>query len=328
MIITRTPFRVSFFGGGTDYPAWYRENGGAVLTSSIDKYCYLSARWLPPFFEYRHRVAWSKVELVGSAAEVEHPAVRAAMQYLKIEDGLEIHHAGDLPARTGLGSSSAFTVGLLHALYALKGVMVSKAQLAAQAVHVEQEVMGETVGVQDQIECAHGGLNHVEIGTDGRWHVTPIILSAHRRTELEQSLLLYYTGISRHASEVAKAQVDAMPANNGAMRDMAALVPEALETLTGSAPIAEFGRLLDEGFRLKRSLSAKVSTPGIDALYAKARAAGAVGGKLLGAGGGGFLLLLARPEDQGSLRRALRDVLEVPLRFEAGGSRIIYAQDP
>jgi D-glycero-alpha-D-manno-heptose-7-phosphate kinase len=326
VIITRTPFRVSFFGGGTDYPAWYREHGGAVLTSSIDKYCYITARFLPPFFEHRHRIVWSKVELAEMVDRIEHPAVRAALQYLHIGEGLEIHHQADLPARTGLGSSSAFTVGLLHALHALAGRMATPRALADEAVWLEREVMAETVGIQDQVECALGGLNHVQIQTDGTWEAFPVVLAAARRRELEQHLLLYYTGVSRHASKIAEDQVRSMHETAPILKDMAGLLPEALEVLHGSGGLQEFGRLLDEGFTLKRRLSPLVSTPEIDALYEHARKWGAAGGKLLGAGGGGFLLLFASPEQQGGLRAAMHRALEVPFRFESGGSRVIYAQ--
>lgn len=326
MIIARTPFRVSFFGGGTDYPAWYMEHGGSVLSCAIDKYCYVSARWLPPFFEHRHRIVWSKVELVEFSDKIEHPAVRAALQYLNLQKGLEIHHQADLPARTGLGSSSAFTVALLHALHALNGLAAGARALAMQAIHIERELMRETVGIQDQIACAYGGLNRLEIAPGGEWQSMPVVIGRNRRRDLENHLLLYYTGISRHASAIAEAQVAEMPKREGAMRDLAALVPEALSVLEEGGALQDFGRLLDESWRIKRSLSPLISNPDIDALYTRARAHGAIGGKLLGAGGGGFLLLLARPEDQGQLRRALSQVLEVPFGLDAGGSRIIYAE--
>lgn len=326
MIITRTPYRVSFLGGGSDYPAWYREHGGEVLSCSIDRYCYLSARWLPPFFAHKHRISWSKIELVSNVIEIEHPSVRAVLEYLGIERGLEIHHSGDLPARAGLGSSSAFTVGLLNALHALKERALAPRELAAQAIHVEQMLMRETVGVQDQIECAYGGLNHIEIDREGAWRVNPVVLPRARRAELQAHLLLCFTGTVRHASRVAAEQLAAFPGKTVVLADLAALVGEGLMVLTGRGPLAEFGRLLDEGWRLKRSIAKAVSSPEVDALYAAARNAGALGGKLLGAGGGGFVLLFARPEDQGALRRALAGVLEVPLHFEAGGSRIVYAE--
>lgn len=325
MIISRTPYRVSFFGGGTDYAEWYRENGGAVLTSSIDKYCYLSVRWLPQFFAYQHRIAWSKIELCGKVEEIEHPAVRAVLQHLGVERGIEIHHAGDLPARAGLGSSSAFVVGLLNAVHALHGRMSLRRALAAEAIHIERNLMAETVGVQDQIECAHGGLNLLEIDTAGGWRVQPVVVSEARRRELEAHCLLYFTGISRTASEVAARQVAAVGSKRGAMLDMAALVRDGLAVLCDGAPLSEFGRLLDEGWRIKKTLADGISSEGLDAIYACARAHGALGGKLLGAGGGGFLLLFARPEDQGRLRGALREVLEIPFRFESEGTRIIHA---
>lgn len=328
MIITRTPYRVSFLGGGSDYAIHYTrdEAGGAVLTSSIDKYCYLSARWLPPFFGHKHRVAWSEIELPNDVPSIRHPSVRAVLQHLKIERGVEIHHAGDLPARAGLGSSSAFTVGLLNAMHALEGRMACPRALADEAIFCEQMILQEAGGLQDQIECAHGGLNLVEFDASG-WRVKPVILPAGRRRELEASLMLYFTGTVRSAPELAAAQMGRTWGHGATLRDMVALTRDGLAVLTGGGPLAEFGRLLDEGWHLKRSLSPAVSTPEIDGLYAAARNAGAVGGKLLGAGGGGFMLLFAPPEAQGRLRRALDGVLEVPFRFESGGSRVVYVAD-
>jgi D-glycero-alpha-D-manno-heptose-7-phosphate kinase len=265
MIITRTPFRISFFGGGTDYPAWFREHGGAVLSTAIDKYCYISCRFLPPFFDHRHRIVYSKIENVREIREIEHPAVKAVLTWLGWQRGLEVHHDGDLPARSGLGSSSSFTVGLLQALAALQGRYLSKDELAKQAIHVEQEVIGENVGSQDQISAAFGGFNRLEFRPDGSFEVAPLVLPRERRQELHRHLMLCFTGFSRLASEVAKSTIDNMALRKAELRRMAAMVDEAIRILRESrTPIAEFGRLLHESWQHKRTLSDRVSTPEID----------------------------------------------------------------
>ncbi|GAB4149387.1 MAG: GHMP kinase [Planctomycetota bacterium] len=324
MIISRTPFRISFFGGGTDYPGWYREHGGAVLATTIDKYCYLTCRYLPPFFDYRHRVVWSKVENRRGADEIEHPVVRALIGYLGIDRGLEIHHVGDLPARSGMGSSSAFTVGLVHALHALRGRMVSKEELSAEAIHVEQRILRETVGSQDQVCAAHGGLNRIAFERDGGISVRPVILPKARVAALESHLMLMYTGIARTASAVASAYVTDLAAKRRNLRILRDLVDEGLDLLSGSSPISDFGLLLDEAWGHKRALGPGVTIPEVDGLYDRAREAGAIGGKLTGAGGGGFLLLFVPPERQGQVADALPDLVHVPFRFESAGSQIIF----
>ena len=324
MIISRTPFRVSFFGGGTDYPVWYRDHGGAVLATTIDKYCYITCRYLPPFFEHKSRLVYSRVETVKSNDQIEHPAVRGVLRHLRITDGLEIHHDGDLPARTGLGSSSAFTVGFLHALYGLQGRMPTKMQLANDAIRVEQDVLKESVGSQDQTVTAFGGFNRIDFPTDHRVQVSPVILDDERRARFQDHLMLFFTGFSRTASEIASEQIQATPQKTTELRLMQQMVDEAIRILRGSDDLEAFGRLLHEGWQVKRSLTNRISTPQIDALYAAALAAGAIGGKLLGAGGGGFLLLFARPEEQDRVKEALSGVLHVPFRFETGGSRIIF----
>ena len=328
MIISRTPFRISFFGGGTDYPVWYRAHGGAVLATTINKYCYLTCRTLPPFFEYKSRIVWSKVEHVGGVEDIQHPAVREVLKFLQVTEGLSLHHDGDLPARTGLGSSSSFTVGLLHALHGLKGVMPGKHRLAAEALHVEQERLREHVGSQDQVIAAFGGLNRITFPAQGAFEVTPIIVSEERLCLLQDHLMLFFTGLSRNASEIAAEQVKATGQKTTELSRMREMVDEAIEILQSAADLSAFGELLDEGWQLKRSLTGKISTRQIDAMYEAARRAGAVGGKLLGAGGGGFLLLFARPEDQDGIRGALGGLLHVPFRFDSSGSRIIfYEQD-
>lgn len=327
MIITRTPFRISFFGGGTDYPAWYRQHGGAVLATTIDKYCYVSCRYLPPFFEHKHRIVYSKIENVQSIDEIVHPAVRAILSDMGIERGLEIHHDGDLPARSGLGSSSSFTVGLVHTLMALQGRYASKEYLASQAVRLEQEVMRENVGSQDQVSAAYGGFNVVEFTRDDHFIVSPMILPRGRSEELQSHLMLFFTGLSRFASEVAKSKIENFGKKERELKRMGEMVTEAIMILQSSGTsVLEFGRLLAEAWEYKRSLSDKVSTPDIDALYDAGCRAGALGGKLLGAGGGGFLLLFARPEDHPAVRTALRHLVHVPFRFESAGSRVVLYQ--
>ncbi|OGT79689.1 MAG: kinase [Gammaproteobacteria bacterium RIFCSPLOWO2_02_FULL_61_13] len=327
MIISRTPFRVSFFGGGTDYPTWYRENGGQVLSTSIDKYCYISVRHLPPFFEHRYRVVYSKIENVGHYDEIQHPAVRAVLGHLGCEQGLEIHHDGDLPARAGLGSSSSFTVGLLAAIHALRGEYRSAQQLGAEAIHVEQELIRESVGSQDQIAVAYGGFNHIRFLPDGDIKVQPIILPLARVAELQDHLLLFFTGLSREASTIARSKIENLPRRRSQLAAMNGHVDAAIRLLgDGQADLAQFGELLHETWMHKRELSDQVSNGDIDAMYESARRAGARGGKLLGAGGGGFLLLFAPPERHAAVRAALSALTHVPFAFEHEGARIVLYQ--
>jgi D-glycero-alpha-D-manno-heptose-7-phosphate kinase len=324
MIICRTPFRISFFGGGTDYPGWYRAHGGAVLAATIDKYSYLTCRYLPPFFEHSIRIVYRKIETCMTIDEIGHPAVREALRLLRIDRGIELHHDGDLPARSGMGSSSAFTVGLLHALYALRGEMPTKRQLATQSVYLEQEVLKETVGSQDQVMAAYGGLRHVTFRSDGDISANPVILPIERKAELKAHLMLFYTGISRTAGEVARSYVVGIESRARQLRIMQELVEESIEVLASGRDIRAFGDLLDEAWQAKRSLSAAVSNSEVDDLYERARAAGALGGKLTGAGGGGFLLLFVPPEAQAEVREALDGRLHVPFEFESAGSQIIF----
>jgi D-glycero-alpha-D-manno-heptose-7-phosphate kinase len=324
VIISRTPYRISFFGGGTDYPGWYREHGGAVLATSIDKYCYLSARFLPPFFEHKIRVVYSKIEDCHDIEEIQHPAVREILRFLRFERGVEIHHDGDLPARSGIGSSSSFCVGLLHALYALLGRMPSKHQLAAESIHIEQDVLQETVGSQDQVTAAHGGFNHLTFRPSGEISVRPITIGQQRMNELESHLLLFFTGVKRTSSDVAQSYVRNFDGNKRHLRIMKDLVDEALAVLSSDRPLENFGTLLHESWLAKRSLSKEVSTSEIDEIYQSALGAGALGGKVLGAGGGGFLLLFASPDRQEILKQKLDRLIRVPFRFESGGSQIIF----
>jgi len=326
MIISRTPFRVSFFGGGTDYPDWFHEHGGAVLATTIDKYCYISVRELPPFFDHRFRVVYSIVENVQEVADIAHPAVRAVLQRLEVDRGLEIHHDGDLPARSGLGSSSAFTVGLLRAVHALRGRHTSKEALASEAIHVEHCMLREPVGLQDQISAAFGGCNHIQFRPDGTYDVEPMILPRERLAALEDHLLLVFTGISRLAPAVAQTVIDNLKNRTGELKAMQEMVDRAIELLASPADIVEFGRLLDESWRLKRRLSDRVSNSEVDALYETATRAGAIGGKLLGAGGGGFVLLFVRPEERARVVEAVRNLITVPFKFDMSGCRIALYQ--
>ena len=327
MIITRTPFRISFFGGGTDYPGWYREHGGAVLATTIDKYCYISCRSLPPFFEHKHRIVYSHIENVLRIEDIEHPAVRAIFSWAKITEGLEIHHDGDLPARSGLGSSSSFTVGLVHALYGMRGQLASKHTLASDAIHIEQNLIGESVGSQDQISAAYGGFNLIEFHRDDAFDVSPIILSNSRKTELHSHLMLCFTGFSRIANEIAKSKIQNFKNREAELLRIRAMVDQALEILGDkNIPIEEFGKLLDESWQFKKNLSDKVSSPEIDEIYSIARKAGAIGGKILGAGGGGFMLLFAKPEKHAEIRAALSNLVHVAFNFDDAGSRVALYQ--
>lgn len=323
MIISRTPFRISFFGGGTDYPAWYRRHGGAVLSTTIDKYCYLTCRYLPPFFEHRIRVVYSKIEVCQRPEELSHPAVREVLKFLKLDRGIEIHHDGDLPARSGMASSSAFTVGLLHALYALKGQMPTKHQLAMDGIYLEQERLRETVGSQDQVSAAYGGFNHIAFAREGEISVAPITLSPERVRALNGSLQLYFTGVNRTASDVAGSYVDEAAGREETLRALGAQVDDAMDVLRGG-DLDDFGRLLHEAWQLKRALGARVSNPHVESIYDAARDAGALGGKLLGAGGGGFLVLYVPAPAQARVRERLAPLLHVPFRFESSGSQIIF----
>ena len=324
MVISRTPFRISFFGGGTDYPAWYRNNGGSVLATTINKYCYLNVRFLPPFFGHKYRIVYSKIESRNEFEDIVHPPVREIIRFLKIKKGLEIHHDGDLPARSGLGSSSAFTVGLLNALYALEGRMVDKQQLAKESIYIEQEALKETVGSQDQVIAAHGGFNYITFHKNGDIKLTPITLPSHRIEELENHLMLFYTGIPRFSSKVAKSYVKKINDKKKQLGIMQDSVEEALSILKSNKDIKSFGELLNEFWQLKKSLSPQVSNSFVDDIYKDAQSHGAIGGKLIGAGGGGFLLLFVPPRHQKKVRKSLEKLIYVPFKFEHDGSQIIF----
>lgn len=324
MIISRTPFRISFFGGGTDYPAWFNKYEGAVLSTTIDKYCYINIRYLPPFFEHKHRIVHSLVENVKSSKEIKHPVVRAMLEYFKIDKGVEIHHDGDLPARSGLGSSSSFTVGMLNSFYALKGKMISKSQLAKEAIYIEREVLKESVGSQDQIAVAYGGFNKIVFHNDHNFRVEAVTLQKERIKELQRHLMLIFTGFSRFASEIAIEQIKNTPNKEKELNAIRDMVDAAIEILNGDTDIVEFGRLLHESWQIKKRLSSKVSNAHVDSLYKSALGNGAIGGKLLGAGGGGFMLLFVKPEERERVVSALKGILEVKFKFEHAGSQIVY----
>lgn len=324
MIITRTPLRISFFGGGTDYPVWYREFGGAVLSTAINKSCYITCRRLPPFFEYHSRVSYSKVENVNHNSAIEHPSVRGCLQYMGIDEGIEIHHVADLPARTGLGTSSAFTVGLLLGLYGLKDQMRSKHALATDAIHVEQEILKEAVGSQDQISAAYGGFNRINFNVDGSFEVRQLITSADRLALLQQHCALFFTGFSRTASEIAKEQIRVTHQRKHELEAMFQMVNEAEAILTNPArSLEEFGHLLHESWQLKRTLTGNITNNSLDEIYETGRSAGALGGKLLGAGGGGFMLFFVPPERRQALRTRLKNLLCVPFGFSNRGSHVV-----
>lgn len=324
MIISRTPFRVSFFGGGTDYPTWYTKHGGSVLSTAIDKYCYITLRYLPPFFEHKIRLVYSKMEQCQHFSELQHPAVRETLRFMNFTDNLEIHHDGDLPARSGMGSSSSFTVGLLNALYALRGKMTSSHRLAMEAIHIEQDMIEETVGSQDQAAAAHGGLNFIEFRQDGDILVNPVIVSPARSQELSDHLMLFYTGIMRTASDVADSFVHDLEAKHDLLHRMNGMVRQGVDILTDDGDICRFGDLLNETWQAKKQLGNKVANPIVDDLYSRARRTGALGGKLTGAGGGGFLLLFAPPEKHLSIRQELKELLHIPFDFDRSGSQIIF----
>jgi len=325
VIISRTPLRISFFGGGTDYPAFYNEYGGAVLNTTINKYSYVICRRLPPFFDYKYRIRYTEREERKTIAEIKHPSVRECLNFMNFDYGIEIQHNADLPAMSGIGSSSAFTVGLLNALYALKGELITKRQLALQAIHIEQDIIKENVGSQDQTAAAFGGLNKIEFGGTRKIWVSPITLSQSKIDYFESHLMLFFTGFPRNASEIAAEQIKGVAEKTNEYNKMIAMVEEAVQILNGREDgYADFGRLLHEGWMIKRSLTPRISTTAIDEIYEAAREAGALGGKLLGAGGGGFILLFTLPAMRQKIKEKLNNLLYVPFTFHNLGSHIVY----
>lgn len=325
MVITRTPFRISFFGGGTDYPLWFEENGGAVLSTAINKYCYVISRYLPPFFECKYRLRYTKYEEVNEIRHIEHPSIRECLLFSKFSRSLETQHNTDIPGMSGLGSSSAFTVGFLHSLYALRGENISKEQLAKNAIKVEQNRIKENVGSQDQTIAAFGGLKKIEFFPKGRIKVSNINVSSKRKKKLEDNLLLFFIGFPRKASEIAAEQIKNTPQKTLELRKMREMVDYAEALLVSeNKSLNDFGELLNDGWKIKRSLSSKISSPIIDDIYDTALSSGALGGKILGAGGGGFMLFYVPKEHQAKVRAKLAGLLEVPFLFEELGSTIIY----
>ncbi len=323
MIITKTPFRMSFFGGGTDIKSFFDEYGGAVLSTTFDKYCYVNVRHLPRFFDYSTELSYSKIERVTNINDIQHPAIRNAMKMLDMHE-IRLTYEADLPARSGLGTSSSFAVGMLNAFYALKGKYADKRKLADEAIYLERVLCQEIGGWQDQIAASFGGFNRINFNADG-YEVFPVIISPERKKQLNKNLLMFFTGFTRFSSDVQKANVLSKKDRTSQLKEMLVLVNEAEKILTNKyADLDDFGRMLDHTWQLKRQTGAAISTDSIDNLYAKGLAAGALGGKLLGAGGGGFLVFYVQPEYQESVRMAMRDLMFIPFEFEDGGTRVIH----
>ncbi len=325
MIITRTPYRISFFGGGTDYPAWYQEHGGQVLSATINRYSYVTCRDLPPFFEHKHRVVYSKLENVNSNAQLEHPVVRAIFDKFDIQSGLSIHHDGDLPAWSGIGSSSSFTVGLLQAVYAHQGIHKSPHELSQEAIHIEQDILQECVGCQDQIAASYGGLNHTTIALGGAFEVKPVVVRPDKLQLLQDSLILMYTGQKRFASNFANAKVSNMPKRQMELREIQGMVSEAVAILQSQqGSIEAFAKLLHEAWQLKKRLADCVSNTEVDHIYEQAIKQGTLGGKLCGAGGGGFMFFIVPPEKQSSFLEHFRSMVAFPVQFSQQGASVIW----
>ena len=322
MIITQTPFRMSFFGGGTDFPEFYKQYGGAVISTTFDKYCYVNVRHLPRFFDYSTELSYSKTERVTSIDDIRHPAIREAMKYLDMHE-LRLTYEADLPARSGLGTSSSFAVGMLNAFYALKGKYADKKRLADDAIYLERVLCNEAGGVQDQIAASFGGLNRINFSAEG-YSVNPIIISPDRKEQLNKNLMLFFTGFSRFSSDIQISTMNAIEDKKQQLLEMLNLVDEAERILTTKDNLNEFGRLLDYTWKLKRGITSQISTNSIDGLYHKAMQAGAIGGKLLGAGGGGFLLFYVEEDKRECLRQAMEHLLYVPFEFENAGTRVIH----
>jgi len=322
MIITRTPFRMSFFGGGTDMASFYEKHGGAVLSTTFDKYCYVNIRHLPRFFDYKTHLTYSQTEYINAVDEIQHPLIREAMRFLDIRE-IRLMYDADLPARTGLGTSSSFAVGMLNAFYALKGKRVDSKRLADEAIYLERVLCKEAGGIQDQIAAAYGGLNRIDMDRNG-YRVSPVVLSNQRKSELNDSLMLFFTGFTRFSSDIQQKTEAGMDEKIAQLLEMKRLVDEAESILISKADLREFGRLMNYSWKLKRGLSEGISTGAIDDVYATAMKAGACGGKLLGAGGGGFLLFFVEKEQQAAVRQALQDLLYVPFQFETGGPQVVH----
>ncbi len=324
MIISRTPFRISLFGGGTDYPPWYKEHGGAVIGTAINKYCYLTVRNLPPFFEHKHRIVYSKVEVPSDIESIQHPSVKAVLSEMKVEKGIEIQHQADLPARSGLGSSSSFTVGLLNALRAKEGKISSPQFLAEEAIRIEQNVIKENVGSQDQCWAAHGGTNFIEFLPSGKINVTPLIMQEKTVKSLNSHLMLFFTGLSRIASHIAEKKIDNISIKQKQLSTMLNMTYSANDILqSANCDMRDLGGMLKESWALKKELASEITNSTINDLYAQAIDAGAYGGKLLGAGGGGFIMFLAPPEKHQEIKQRLNKLIHVDVKTGACGSKIV-----
>lgn len=326
MILSRTPYRISFFGGGTDYPEYYNQFGGKTLGVTINKYSYLNLRNLPPYFNHKHRIVYSNQENVNTLDEIKHPSVRETLKYMNIKNGISVNHDGDIPARSGMGSSSAFTVGLINSINALNGKISSKDELAHTAIHIEQNLIKENVGSQDQVFAAYGGLNKIDFLQNGIINVHPIIMKKERMLLFQNNLMLFFSGLSRTASDVISEQIQNTSINIPNLNKMKNLVDEAYDILTSNRDLNEFGELLNTTWKLKKSLSSKVTNERIDNMYELALNAGALGGKLLGAGGGGFMLFYAETKDQNNVIEALNNFLHIPFDFDFDGSKIVVYQ--
>lgn len=327
MIITQTPFRMSFFGGGTDMESFFIKHGGAVLSTTFDKYCYVNVRHLPRFFDYSTELSYSRTERVTSIDDIEHPAIRNAMKMLDMHE-IRLTYEADLPARSGLGTSSSFAVGMLNAFYALKGKYADKKKLADEAIYLERVLCEEAGGWQDQIAASFGGFNRINFNTDGTYDVLPVIISPERKKNLNDNLMMFFTGFTRFSSDVQKANAgtkETQEAKEKRYLEMLSLVDKAEQILTDkNTDLDNFGRLLDHTWKLKKQTGSAVSTNSIDALYEKGMQAGALGGKLLGAGGGGFLVFYVQPEYQEAVKDAMKELMYIPFRFEDGGTRVIH----
>ncbi len=324
MIITRTPFRMSFFGGGTDIEKFFREYGGAVLSTTFDKYCYVTVRHLPRFFDYTSELSYQTTERVSVVDEIKHPAIRNAMKMLDMHE-IRLTYEADLPARSGLGTSSSFAVGMLNAFYALKGKYADKKKLADEAIYLERVLCDEAGGWQDQIAASFGGFNRINFNTDGTYDVFPLIIHPDRKRLLEDNLLMFFTGFTRFSSDLQKTNAIGYAEKVKQLKEMLALVDDAEKVLTDKhSDMDDFGRLLDETWKLKRQTGGAITTDSIDGLYEKGIKAGALGGKLLGAGGGGFLLFYVQPEKKAAVKEIMKDLLYVPFQFEDGGTRVIH----
>lgn len=324
MIITKTPFRMSFFGGGTDMESFFKEYGGAVLSTTFDKYCYVTVRHLPRFFDYSTELAYSKIERVTDVEDIVHPAIKNAMKMLDMHE-IRLTYEADLPARSGLGTSSSFAVGMLNAFYCLKGKYADKKKLADEAIYLERVLCQEAGGWQDQIAASLGGMNRIEFNKDGTYNVKPIIIHPERKKQLNDNLLMFFTGFTRFSSEMQKANAIGYSEKIKQLQQMYSLVDDAERVLEDKhSDLDDFGRLLDNTWRLKRQTGGAITTDSIDGLYAKGIEAGALGGKLLGAGGGGFLVFYVQPKKKKAVLEAMKDLLSVPFAFEDGGTQVIH----